>query len=78
MRKRANAEVRQTVKTSVPLDIQTHSRLCAWAAMLQQDRGTLAAEILRRGLRHVAIRVGDVQEPDPDGSSGAEQGGSVK
>jgi hypothetical protein len=47
--------VRTSVKTSVPLDVETHAKLCGLAALKGEDRSTLAAEFIREGLRGVIL-----------------------
>ncbi len=46
---------RPPVKTSVPLDVRTHAKLCAAAALRGVDRSTLAAGFIRDGLRDVVV-----------------------
>jgi hypothetical protein len=43
------------VKTSVPLDVRTHAKLCAAAALRGVDRSALAAEFITAGLRGVVV-----------------------
>ena len=45
--------VRPTVKTTVVLDADTHTKLVAAAALRGVDRSTYAAGILREGLKGV-------------------------
>ncbi len=54
MRKPASA----TVRLSVPVDVLTHARLRALAALRQVDASAIAAGILRAGLRSVTVRDG--------------------
>ena len=51
----ASAAARPPVKTSVPLDVNTHAKLCAIAALRGVDRSALAAEFIRAGLRGVLV-----------------------
>jgi hypothetical protein len=53
--RRAAAFARPPVKTSVRLDVRTHAKLCACAALRSVDRSTLAAEFIRAGLRDVVV-----------------------
>lgn len=67
--------VRPPVRLSVPVDVRTHARLCAVAALRGVDRSTIAFEILRDGLKDVVVmdsrrksgRVSDDDRLDLDG-----------
>lgn len=63
MRKQATNGARQVVRAQVPLDVQTWARLCALAAVRGVNRGELAAQLLGRALRHVAIVERGGEEP---------------
>lgn len=54
-RKQAPAAPQRTVKTSVPLDVETHAKLCGLAALRSVDRSALAAEFVREGLKGVVL-----------------------
>jgi hypothetical protein len=56
------------VKTSVPLDVETHARLCAAAALQQRDRSALAAEILTDALRGMCTIIDKRKTADPASS----------
>ena len=73
-RRRAAARppVNAVVKTSVPLDVETHARLCAAAALQQRDRSALAAEILSEALRGIVI-IDKRRSGDPVGSDYGER-----
>jgi hypothetical protein len=43
------------VKTSVPLDVETHAKLCGLAALRSVDRAAMAAEFIRNGLKGVLL-----------------------
>jgi hypothetical protein len=43
------------VKTSVPLDVETHAKLCGLAALRGVDRSALAAEFVKNGLKGVLL-----------------------
>jgi hypothetical protein len=43
------------VKTSVPLDVETHAKLCGLAALRGVDRSALAAEFIKVGLKGVLL-----------------------
>ncbi len=58
MRRPANTHAREVVRISVPLPASDWAKLCTAAAIRQQDRGQVAAEILHRGLRSVICRDG--------------------
>jgi hypothetical protein len=60
-RKRQNPEQPIRVRVSVPIDLTTHARLSALAALLQRDKGELAASFIHEGLRG-RIRVSHQQE----------------
>ena len=49
------SSARPPVKTSVPLDVRTHAKLCAAAALRGVDRSTLAASFIRDGLKDVVV-----------------------
>jgi hypothetical protein len=51
----ASAAPLPSVKTSVPLDVETHAKLCGLAALRSVDRSALAAEFIRNGLRGVVL-----------------------
>jgi hypothetical protein len=51
----ASAAPQKTVKTSVPLDVETHAKLCGLAALKGVDRSAMAAEFIRVGLRGVVL-----------------------
>jgi hypothetical protein len=65
------------VRTSVPLDVRTHAKLCAVAALRGVDRPTLAAEFIRDGLKDDVVmdsrrksgRVSDEDRPAEEGES---------
>ena len=78
MRRSANPSRRETVKTSVPLPADVWQRLCSLAALRQQNRGEVAAAILRQGLKHISIRVNGPLEAEQDGPPAAGQGGPVE
>jgi hypothetical protein len=61
MRKPAE-NTRTVVRLSVPVDVLTHARLRALAALRGVDASAIAANILRVGLRNVTVR--DGTEPD--------------
>jgi hypothetical protein len=68
MRKPAATPTRDHVKLSVPLPISDHAKLCWVAATRRCDRSQVAAEILRRGLKLIAMK--DTSGSDePEGSS---------
>jgi hypothetical protein len=46
---------RPQLKTSVPLDVRTHAKLCACAALRGVDRSSLAAKFVKAGLRDVLV-----------------------
>ncbi len=54
-RKTATAPDGRPVKTSVPLDVGTHARLCALAALRGMSNGALAAEFIRDGLKGIVV-----------------------
>ena len=54
-RKNAATEVRKTVKTTVLLDVETHQKLAAKAALLGCDRSTVAAEAIRAAVASVVV-----------------------
>jgi hypothetical protein len=53
--RKAAVFARPPVKTSVPLDVRTHAKLCACAALRGVDRSSLAAEFIKAGLRDVVV-----------------------
>jgi hypothetical protein len=54
-RKDAPATARPHIKTSVPLDVGTHAKLCGIAALRGVDRAALSAEFIRMGLRGIVL-----------------------
>jgi hypothetical protein len=69
-RKQATPPVRPPVKTSVPLDVGTHAKLCAVSALRGVDRSRLAAQFIRAGLRGVVVidkRIASEQSGNGDG-----------
>jgi hypothetical protein len=46
---------RPPIRLSVPVDVPTHAKLCALAALRGVDRSELAAGFIVAGLRHVVI-----------------------
>jgi hypothetical protein len=63
------------VKTSVPLDVGTHAKLCAAAALRGVDRSALAAEFVREGLRGVMVIDKKKSADHPDESDRRNDGG---
>jgi hypothetical protein len=61
-RQEANPQSSRVVKASVPLDVDTHVRLAAVAALRGVDRGALAASLIRDGLKGL-ITIIDKQKP---------------
>jgi hypothetical protein len=51
----ASAAPLPSVKTSVPLDVETHAKLCGLAALKGVDRSALAARFIKDGLRGVIL-----------------------
>ena len=43
------------MKTSVPLDVGTHAKLAALAALRGMPAGALAAEFIREGVRSIIV-----------------------
>jgi hypothetical protein len=57
---------------SVPLDRFSHAKLCALASLRGEDRGKIAADLIRRGLKGVTVRDERTQaEVDDDSDSAA-------
>lgn len=54
-RRTAATQPRKTVKASIVLDVQTHARLAAAAALRGMDRSALAAEFITEGLKGLVI-----------------------
>lgn len=54
-RKSAAAQMSRPVKTSVPLDVGTHAKLAAMAALRGMPAGALAAEFIRDGVRSIIV-----------------------
>jgi hypothetical protein len=52
-RKTVDKSLSKPVKCTILLDVETHTKLAAAAAMRRVDRSTYAASILREGLRSV-------------------------
>jgi len=59
---------RPPLKTSVPLDVGTHTKLCAAAALRGVTRSTLAAKFIKDGLRGVVV-VDKKRSADPPDES---------
>ena len=55
LRKGVQAPSRPPLRCSVPLDVRTHAKLCAVAALRGVDRSTLAAGFIRDGLKDVVV-----------------------
>ncbi len=72
----ANPPTSAIVRISVPIGVGDHAKLCAAAALQQRDRSALAAEILSRALRGIAIvdrrKPSDTSEPDDEDIGGAD------
>ena len=51
----ASAPARPPIRTSVSLDVRTHAKLAAAAALRGVDRSTLAADFIRVGLKDVVV-----------------------
>ena len=78
-RKTADKSPSKPVKCTVLLDVETHTKLAASAAMKRMDRSTLAASILREGLRgivafdrHAPRKPADNADLSDDGIGGTE------
>lgn len=54
-RKVASTQDDRPVKTSVPLDVGTHSRLSALASLRRMSAGALAAEFIRDGVKSILV-----------------------
>lgn len=54
-RKNDRAEARRTVKATVLLDVETHQKLAALAALRGCDRSTIAAEAIRAAVSSVVV-----------------------
>jgi hypothetical protein len=52
------------VKTSVPLDVGTHSKLSALASLRGMDRGALAASFIAEGVRGIVVIDKRAKSPD--------------
>jgi hypothetical protein len=63
------------VRTSVPLDVETHAKLCATAALQQRDRSAVAAEFITEALRGLVI-FDKRKNPGPVGSDSEGIGGA--
>ena len=63
MRKQVSDPARQVVRAQVPLPACDWARLAALAAVRGVGRGELAASLLSRALRHVAIVERGIVEP---------------
>ena len=68
----SNLSSRPPVRLSVPVDVGTHAKLCAIAALRQIDRSELAAGFIVAALRGVVISErGDAAgDADDDGEKG--------
>lgn len=68
-RKTADPPARRSVKCTVVLDVATHARLAAAAALAGCDRSTLAARYITEGLRTAGVvvltRRGNSEQADP-------------
>lgn len=54
-RRSPSTQAPRSVRTSVPLDVSTHVKLSALAAMRGMPAGALAAEFVREGVRSIVV-----------------------
>ena len=54
-RKLVTTQDDRPVKTSVPLDVDTHSRLAAMASRRRMPASALAAEFIKAGVRSIIV-----------------------
>ena len=55
MARKASASPRTIVRTTALLDVKTHAKVCAAAALRGQDRGVLLGELVRIALASVTV-----------------------
>ncbi len=78
-RKAAGPPPSKPVKCTILLDVETHTKLAAGAAMRRCDRSSFAATILREGLRGIVAfdrniprKPADNADPAGEGIGGAD------
>jgi hypothetical protein len=62
----AMAEGRGLIKMSVPVDVWTHARIGVIAALRGQDKGKVAADLIKAGVRDVIARDNRKRPEDDD------------
>lgn len=70
-RKPASEPVPPSVKTSVPLPVETHAKLAWWAAATGQERGAIAARLIADGVRHIVVSERGKDDATGNGAGGA-------
>lgn len=75
-RKGAVASSRPTVKMTVVIDVDTHSRLAAAAALSKSDRSAYAVSLIKRGLKGLVLidrrKSSDLVKVDGSASDGGQ------
>ena len=71
-RKPVSASKERPVKTTISLDLDLYSRLCAKAAMRRTGISAVAVEFIREGLRGVVV----FDKNDPVETRGSARGGA--